>query len=43
MATKTKSEKKSLASTDDKAENQDRPVLDLSDAAVKKMIKGFRV
>jgi len=40
MATKTKSKKEDKAVAADKApDTQDRPVLDLSDAAVKKMIK----
>ncbi|MEM9279609.1 MAG: RNA polymerase sigma factor RpoD [Pseudomonadota bacterium] len=40
MATKTKSKKEETAVVEDKAqETQDGPVLDLSDAAVKKMIK----
>ncbi|MBO6816135.1 MAG: RNA polymerase sigma factor RpoD [Rhizobiaceae bacterium] len=42
MATKAK-EKEVSAKTDDKSnDNQDRPVLDLSDAAVKKMIKAAK-
>ena len=43
MATKTKTKSKEVSKKDDKnAEANDSPVLDLSDAAVKKMIKAAK-